>query len=485
MPNSGATVVPIGRRRRPGRQSAATTGDTFGAIKLADLVIPRLKDRFRYAPEMGWLAYSGAKWETEADDLVLREVVGTVKDYALRTIDERGLTQEACKELGLFSSGTCQTHAIRIARSADGIRTRLDRFDAEPVHGQPYRLHCANGITIEMHPEGGVTPRPTTPDDLNTKVACAYDPDAKAPKTSKAFKQYQPSDDIRRYMLQMWAKGLSGQGSNTFTAHIGGEKDSGVNRKGGNGKSTMMTAAGWVAGEYHATLPIEVILKTRRGTAREVFRSELADLRGARLVTAAEPEEGSTLAAGVIKDLTGGAPITGRRMRCDAMTFVPRMLLSFSSNNRPRWSADGGMERRYVEIAWLYEVPAEEQRESFMEELREESPGFLNAILKHWTGAGRVQPPPIIAQMTDAGAKSASPVYRFTVEALTRDDGATITAMSAFEAYGEWARQNEMRPVSSTKFGLEMARLGFERRKTRAANVYVDHRVEETYQPRR
>jgi putative DNA primase/helicase len=455
---------------------------TYGSIKLADLAEPWLRGKYRYCPELGWLAFTGAKWETSgADDLVLGEIVTTVKQYAAHLVGEKRLDRDAIRELAVFSSGGCQGHAQRILRSRLGIRTPIDQFDAQPAYGQPHLLHCANGWTIELHADGTVTPRTTSPDDLNTKVACAYDPDARAPKTAAAFAKYQPDEDVRRYLLQQWAKGLSGQGSQTFTAHLGGEKEEGKDNRGGNGKSTMMILAGRVAGEYAETLPVEVILKSRRGTAREVFRSELAGLRGARLVFVAEPEAGAKLASGVIKDLTGGATITGRLMNRDPVSFIPRIVLSLSSNNRPSWDADGGMDRRYIEISWLYEIPREEMRESFTDELAEETSGFLNAILTHWTGTAPLTPPDIIVRSTEAGKNASSPVYRFREEGLEVDPTGAISGKMMYEAYSEWCRQNGQAPVSSTKLGRELPRLGIDKGHSVHGVRYVGFRVVETY----
>lgn len=481
-----ADVIPFkGRRRKP---AVARDGATFGPIKLADMLIPRLQGRYRYCADLGWLAWTGAKWETGsgAEDLVLQEVVATVKAYAHRIIEDKGLSREATSELSHFSAGSCQTHAMKIARGAVGIRTRLDVLDAQPALDQPYRLHCANGVTIELHRNGSKAFRPTTPEDLNTKVACVYDPNARASQTGTAFAKYQPDHEVRRYMLQMWAKGLSGQGSSTFTAHVGGnKKDRDDQPRGGNGKSTMMTAVAWVAGEYAATLPVEVILKTRAGANnREVYRSELAELRGARIVNTAEPPAMAKLATNLVNDLTGGSDITARRMRQDSMKFTPRILLSMAANHRPAWDEDGGMERRYVEIEWRYEIPTEEMRESFMDELRVETSGMLNAILDHWQGDVQIEPPAVVVAMTEAGKNAASPIYQFTREALTSTPGETVSGALMYDVYCEWARQSNERPVSSTKFGIEMGRLGVARQKSRSANLYLDLAIEEEYRPR-
>ena len=58
-------------------------------------------------------------------------------------------------------------------------------------------------------------------------------------------------------------------------------------------------------------------------------------LRGARMVTAQETEEGRRWAEARIKALTGGDPITARFMRQDFFTFTPAFKLLIAGNHKP------------------------------------------------------------------------------------------------------------------------------------------------------
>jgi putative DNA primase/helicase len=71
---------------------------------------------------------------------------------------------------------------------------------------------------------------------------------------------------------------------------------------GANGKSTFLNAITAAAGDYHCTTPIE----TFTASNHDRHPTELAGLRGARLVTATETEEGRRWAESRIKALTGG-----------------------------------------------------------------------------------------------------------------------------------------------------------------------------------
>ena len=77
--------------------------------------------------------------------------------------------------------------------------------------------------------------------------------------------------------------------------------------------------------------------------------TELAALRGARLVTATETEEGRRWAESRIKQLTGGDPIAARFMRQDLFEFVPQFKLVIAGNHKPQLrNVDEAMRRRHA-----------------------------------------------------------------------------------------------------------------------------------------
>ena len=451
--------------------------ETFGAIKLAEMLVPRLQGRYRWCKELGWLHFDSTRWSMNAETSVWNEVVAAVKGYTRKLLEDSptGLTPANLKELATFSSGSVQSHALKLARAAAGVLTEVAAFDRLPLPGAPWLLPCSNGFTVELFADGRTKVRRTSPDDLNTHVACAYDPDATAPTIIEAFSKYQPDETVRTYLFQMWARGLSGMGMEKFLVNLG--------ELGGNGKSTMEGVLTEVAGDYAAQLPVEVITAIRgAGAAREVYRSELAQMRGARLVFCDEPEEGARYNLGMLKKITGGGMLQGRHMGKEAVTFAPRILFQMSSNNRPSWSADGGMKRRYVEVSWDYVVKAEDLRESFKEELKAEASGFLNVILSHWKGPDPVEVPEAIQKQTAKGEAESSPAAKFVAEAIRPHPGGFVSSRRMYDAYAEWARQNGIRqPVSSTKLGRELPRLGLERKHTASGNVWRDVDVVEDY----
>ena len=87
---------------------------------------------------------------------------------------------------------------------------------------------------------------------------------------------------------------------------------------GANGKSTFLNAITGAMGDYCRTAPIE----TFTASTSERHPTDLAGLRGARLVSAVETEEGRRWAESKIKALTGGDKISARFMRQDFFEFT-------------------------------------------------------------------------------------------------------------------------------------------------------------------
>jgi putative DNA primase/helicase len=81
-------------------------------------------------------------------------------------------------------------------------------------------------------------------------------------------------------------------------------------------------------------------------------------LRGARLVTATETEEGRQWAESRIKSLTGGDRVSARFMRQDFFEFTPQFKLFIAGNHRPGLrSVDEAIRRRFHLVPFAVTIP--------------------------------------------------------------------------------------------------------------------------------
>lgn len=163
-----------------------------------------------------------------------------------------------------------------------------------------------------------------------------------------------------------------------------------VHGGGGNGKTVFLNTVAKIAGDYALTAAMETFTASRG----ERHSTEVAMLKGARLVTASETEEGRAWAEARIKQMTGADPITARFMRRDNFTYIPQFKLMIVGNHAPvLHNVDEAMRRRF-RIVPFDRKPARPDRQ-LEDKLREEWPQILAWMIAgclHWQDEGLCYP---------------------------------------------------------------------------------------------
>jgi putative DNA primase/helicase len=117
-----------------------------------------------------------------------------------------------------------------------------------------------------------------------------------------------------------------------------------VHGPGGNGKGVFLNTFTRILGTYAETAMMETFIASRT----DHHPTDLAQLAGARLVTASETEQGRSWAESRIKQMTGGDPITARFMRKDPFTYKPPFKIVIIGNHEPMLrNVDEAMRRRF------------------------------------------------------------------------------------------------------------------------------------------
>ena len=152
--------------------------------------------------------------------------------------------------------------------------------------------------------------------------------------------------------------------------------------------------------------------------------TDLAGLRGARLVTAVETEEGRRWAESRIKSLTGGEKISARFMRQDFFEFLPQFKLIIAGNHKPGLrSVDEAIRRRFNLIPFTITIPPSERDELLPERLKAELPGILAWMIRgctDWLERG-LSPPQMVTEATAAYLESEDAVAAWIEDCAARD----------------------------------------------------------------
>jgi putative DNA primase/helicase len=174
-------------------------------------------------------------------------------------------------------------------------------------------------------------------DDLITKVTNAAPLGEGCPLWLKFLNDSTGGDqDFIRFLQQWSGYCLTGTTSEQALLFLYGS--------GGNGKSVFLNTMIQIFGDYAATAAMD----TFTASQSDRHPTDVAKLRGARLVTASETEAGRAWAEARIKNLTGGDPISARFMHRDFFEYKPAFKLMIVGNHKPVLSnVDDAMKRRF------------------------------------------------------------------------------------------------------------------------------------------
>jgi putative DNA primase/helicase len=180
-------------------------------------------------------------------------------------------------------------------------------------------------------------------------------------------------------------------------------------------------------------------------------------LRGARLVTAAETEEGRHWAESRIKELTGEDPITARFMRQDFFEYDPQFKLEFSGQHMPKLrSVNRAITRRFNRIPFSVIIPPEKKNKNLANELKAEWPGILVWAIEgclEWQRLGGLAPSEAVTASTESYLESEDVLGEWLDECCIRDAGAWEGTTALFSSWKGWAAGREEWTGSETSPG--------------------------------
>jgi putative DNA primase/helicase len=229
---------------------------------------------------------------------------------------------------------------------------------------------------------------------------------------------------------------------------------------GANGKSVFLSALSGLLGEYARTAPIEAFIASNN----EHHPTDLAGLRGARLVTAVETDDGRHWAESKLKALTGGDKIAARFMRQDFFEYTPQFKLLIAGNHKPGLrTVDEAMRRRFHLLPFSVTIPPPERDAELGEKLRLEWGGILQwAVLGclEWQREG-LNPPVAVRNATAAYLANEDSLGRWVEERCATDPLQWTSSSDLFSDWRSWCTQAGEREGSRKKFAQGLETRGF------------------------
>jgi putative DNA primase/helicase len=385
-------------------------------------------ERLQYVAQWGqWFEWTGAVWR---------------QDDTLHVFD---LVRDACREaLGGRKLDARTVAAVeKLSRSDRRVAATIGQWDADP-----WLLNTPAG-TVELR-TGRL--RPARREDFCTKVTTVA-PSGSCPLWLTFLERITAGDgDLRGFLQRMAGYALTGstQEHALFFGH----------GTGANGKGVFVNTLQGVLGGYATTAPMETFIASNS----DRHPTELAGLRGARLVTAQETEEGRRWAESKIKALTGGDKISARFMRQDFFEFTPQFKLLIMGNHKPGLrGVDEAIRRRMNLIPFTVTIPAEERDEQLPEKLRAEGAGILQWMANgcaEWLAKGLAQPEAVRAA-TEAYLAAEDAFAQWMAERCNVASSFYGTTADLFADWKKWADAAGEHVGSQKRFAQTLADRGF------------------------
>ena len=253
--------------------------------------------------------------------------------------------------------------------------------------------------------------------------------------------------------------------------------------QGQNGKGVLARVTAHALGDYAATPPDTLYMKTKYGAASsDKPRPELLKLEGTRFTYMSEPQ-GGQFNEELLKAHTGSDLIEARTLYSKTFkTFTPTHKVVFLTNNPPRTDDVGPSMQRRVRIIWFeqdYRDPARDDKDI---EDRLRQPVNLQGALRLLAGAASdylsmgLPEPQKVTDWSRAYIEENDPIASFVAEMCVEQTGAEEAAGAMWKAFSGWVERNGREPMSQTGFGLAMTRK-FEKKARKTGAFYLGIRL--------
>lgn len=239
---------------------------------------------------------------------------------------------------------------------------------------------------------------------------------------------------------------------------------------GRNGKSTFWNSLAHVMGSYCGGISADALTA---GCKRNV-RPEMAELKGKRMIIAAEMEEGMRLSTSVLKQLCSTDEVSGEKKYKDPFKFVPTHTLVLYTNHLPRVGAsDEGTWRRLIVIPFKAEFSGKGEVKNYADYLVEKAgPAILSWIIE---GARKViekdyhlTPPQCVAEAIQKYRGENDWLRHFLDDCCEIDPSYSERSGDLYTAYRSYSQQMNEYTRSTTDFYAALQNAGFQRKRTKA-----------------
>lgn len=440
-----STVVPLDEKRK---QSAKAKEAKNQSILLETLELTELRVAKKFMlledNEYNWIYNNTRKkwmyWDLsqhiwiEDNEIIMYKkicsfVEGLSMEYSTWELDEKewNQVQRAIINLqsakGLKNIMNCCMSVARIISETD-----LDGF--------PYMINFKNGLYNLETNEFYFASDSNRCFLMTKRCNVNYNEASKCPLWERTLKEvFQNDTEYIDYFQRIFGYALLGKDIEHALFIIQGETRT--------GKTTVLNPIIKVMGDYYKDVPDDVL--TDKGKDKALV---LAEMYGMRFAHVAETEKGAKLVLSLLKRISGGNSVSGRRHHEQYFTYKPAYNIFIETNENPVIGDDNATWERIHNIKFERYFAPNERDTNLGDKLEKELEGILLWLLEGWKKYQlcRLAKPEKAVKDTQAHRDENDTLKHFINDCfnLTADENDYVERGDLFKIYCEWADRNKL-----------------------------------------
>jgi putative DNA primase/helicase len=418
----------------------------------AERFVDTHRDRVLWCPtRKAYLCWDGKRyaWDERGEAVKLAHLTarGIFHEAADAESEEE---QKAITKWALASQNESRINAM-LSQARPYLAVGMEELDRDP-----WLVNCQNG-TLDLR-TGRL--KDHDPTDRITKIVPEdYDPDASCPRFKRFLKEALVDNALINFVKRYSGYTLTGITRERLLAILYG--------LGKNGKTTLVELLHEVLGDYARNTDVETLLiKKYQGVGNDV-----AALKGARFVSAAEVEKGRRLAESKVKQLTGRDTVTARFLFGENFDFRPEFKLWLSTNNKPviQGTDDAIWDRiRLIPFTQRFDGPKADTK--LPDKLRGELAGVFAWMVEgclEWQEHG-LEEPKTVTDATKQYREEMDTLASFLDETCVIGPSYRVLAETLYQRYAMWCDKSGERKDPKKAFVARLGERGFDRRRETA-----------------
>lgn len=393
-----------------------------------------------------WMIFNGKFWQIDIYNNVktLAESVAEEMKQSAFMIDDEDKQKAVLKNVNKCFNSSGKESMLRETQHIPGIPCTNNDYDKEKFY-----LNTKSGV-VDLR-TGVIMPH-----DKNLMQMKYIDLEVDMRNEPKIFVKFmreifENDNELIKYMLKAFGYALTGSMKEQCVFFLVGD--------GANGKSVLLQVLNEIAGDYSESACSDLLLDKKFQSNN---KSELAGLKGKRIIITTETNPGERLNEAQLKSMSAGNDeIVACRKYGNEFSYYPEYKVFMATNHLPVMRGmDHGLWRRMRTIPFRRTFSENEQDRNLIEKLRKEFPQILGMLIKYaklWYEEGLTPPQKIIDTNTEYKTEM-DIVQKWIDECCIISGDMKTQSSNLFNSFCSYIAENKEWQLTNTLFGRNLSK---------------------------